>query len=407
MHLPKSKISKVLQRSFLCLAMLFWMGQNLAKAADGLYVNIQFYTSELTFPSMPEMFTELPSKLTSDAFQDTHAYFETTEYLPFLKKVGDYRRGMNLSDWHFYDVVAKYSETVFPKASRNFQVLFQWFVLRKSGIDARLFHTDNEVFLNALSNDVEFGFYIMKIGEKKYVNLTAKRNNIELGNLTAYMSNYLPDSAIMPFSMKMVSIPRLDPGATIERLIAFKHKEKSYEIKVQLNKLWLQIMDEYPFYNQKSYFEIGLSREAEASLLPQLQVLMQDMTDVEKVQFLLSFTRTAFFYKDDAGKYGKEKPMTPEETLYHSYSDCEDRSALFFFLCRKLLNLPEIVLDFETHVGVAVVLEGVDGEYYKYKGKRFVYCEATGPQDILKPGEMWEQVRAQKARILFEYFPEE
>lgn len=397
---------QLLQIAVGLLLMQLGLGLSKVKAADGIYVNIQFYSAELTFPSMPEMFTQLPAKLNEEVFRDAHAYFETTEYLPFLKKVGDYRRGMNLSDWHYYDIIAKYSEQVFPDAGSNFQVLFQWFVLRKSGIDARLFHTDTQVFLNALSNDVEFGFYIMQLGDKKYVNLTAKRSGIELGDLTAYMPSFVPDSAIMPFSMKLASIPRLGPSSIIERLIEFKHKEKTYQVKVELNKLWLQMMDEYPFYNQKSYFEVGLSREAEASLLPKLENFMTYMTDVEKVQFLLSFTRTAFFYKDDAGKYGKEKPMTPEQTLYHSYSDCEDRSALFFFLCRKMLNLPEIVLDFETHVGVAVVLEGVDGQYYKYKGKRFVYCEPTGPQDVLKPGEMWDEVKAQKARILLEYIPE-
>lgn len=386
--------------------LVFGLIASKTKAADGMYVNIQFYASELTFPAMSEMVTDLPEKLNDQVFIDAHSYLETTEYHPFLKKIGDYRRGMNLSDWHFYDILARYSETVFAGASRNFQVLFQWFVLRKSGIDARLFHTENEVFLNALSNDVEFGFYVMQVGEKKYVNLTAKRAGQDLDDLQAYMPNFIPDSANMPFSMKLSHVPRLNSAQTIERLIEFKHKNETYQVNVQLNKLWLQMMDEYPFYNQKSYFEIGMSREAEASLFPQLEKLMAFKTDVEKVEFLLSFTRTAFFYKDDAGKYGKEKPMSPEETLYHSYSDCEDRSALFFYLCKKLLHLPEIALDFDTHVGVAVVLEGVEGQYYKYKGKRFVYCEATGPQDILQPGEIWDKVKEQKARIISEYIPE-
>lgn len=98
--------------------------------------------------------------------------------------------------------------------------------------------------------------------------------------------------------------------------------------------------------------------------------------------------------------------MAPEETLYHSYSDCEDRCALFFYLNRKLLHLPAIVLDFDSHVGVAVELAGVEGDFYKYQNRKFVYCEPTGPQDQLKPGEMWETVKGQQARILIDYFPQ-
>jgi hypothetical protein len=278
-------------------------------------------------------------------------------------------------------------------------------MLRKSGIDVRLFFTDKEVFLNALSEDIEFGFYLIDLGGKKYANLTAKRDNLQLGNLTAYMPTFLPDSASMPLSMKLSYQSRLTEGKLIERLLEFKHDEKTYILKVNLNAQWLKMVDEYPFYNQKNYFEVGLSKEAEASLLPQMRNWMEGMTELEKVRFLLSFTRTAFFYKEDEGKYGKEKPMTPEQTLYHSYSDCEDRSALFFYLCKQLTGLPQIVLDFDNHVGVAVELAIIEGDYYKYKGRKFFYCEPTGPQDILEPGQMWEKVRNEKARILLEYIP--
>jgi hypothetical protein len=370
------------------------------------YVTVKFYSSNLTLPSIPGMPIPLLEPLNETQFRQAYTHFEDCEYHPFLKKVGDYRRGMNLSDWHYYGVVADYSEQMFAKEGRNFQALFQWFILRKSGIDARLFHTPNKVYLNVLSEDIEFGFYMMEQGGRKYANLTARRDGLQLENLTATMPSILPDSANMPFSMRMSQLPRLTVSDTVERIIEFIHREEKHSIRVLLNKAWLQVMDEYPYYNQRSYFEVGLSKEAETSLLPALRNLMTYKTDLEKVQFLLSFTRTAFFYKDDAGRYGKEKPMTPEQTLYHSYSDCEDRSALFFYLCRKLVGLPVIVLDFETHVGVAVVLEGVQGDFYKYKNRRFVYCEPTGPQDILKPGEMWDYVRSQQARSLVEYIPE-
>ena len=99
--------------------------------------------------------------------------------------------------------------------------------------------------------------------------------------------------------------------------------------------------------------------------------------------------------------------MSPEQTLYYSYSDCEDRSALFFYLCKKLLNIPAIVLDFEEHVGVALELPEVKGVFYRFQDRRFVYCEATGPDDKLEIGEMWDYIRKQKARILTQYIPGE
>jgi hypothetical protein len=222
----------------------------------------------------------------------------------------------------------------------------------------------------------------------------------------AFLTTYYPDNASLPLVMDIVRLPTLPTPDTIERLITFTHRGQEREVLVYLNRDHLRMMDEYPYYSQTSYFNIGLSREAERSLLPQLREMMSGLTNREKVEFLLSFTRTSFFYKDDRRRYGKEKPMTPEQTLYHSYSDCEDRSALFFYLNRKLIGIPAIVLDFETHVGTAVELPGSQGSKFQYKGHEFVYCEPTGPQDVLKIGEMWEEVRNQKARILTEYFPQ-
>ncbi|MEM7041037.1 MAG: hypothetical protein AAF570_29000, partial [Bacteroidota bacterium] len=336
-------------------------------------------------------------------FEAVYRHFEQCNYYPFLKKVGDYRRGMRLSDWHFYEILAGYSELMYPDASLNFQVLFQWFMLRKSGIDARLFHTEDAVYLNAFSDEIEFGFYTIEQLGRRYVNLTARRENLKLDDVEAYLTDFSPDEAHMPLSMHLRNLPHMTSATTIERLIEFKHRGNDYKVRIRLNRDHLRMMDDYPYYNQSHYFDIQLSDEAESTLLPQMEELMEGRTLSEKVEFLLSFTRTAFFYRDDRRRYGREKPMTPEQTLYHSYSDCEDRSALFFYLCRKLLELPVIVLDFETHVGTAIELAGAQGDSYTHKGRKFVYCEPTGPMDELKIGEMWEHVRKQKARILTDF----
>ena len=397
----------------LCLFLLgsgrgsdLWAQANSALSEEEPYIYLEFYSTKLALPALRGMEWTSQAKLGEAHFREAYTYFDQKEYYPFLKKIGDYRRGMALSDWHYYNLIADYSEKCFPKASRNAQILFQWFILRKSGINVQLFHTQSEIYLHALSKEIEFGFFIIEKGSKRYVNLTAKRSKLELNAVEVFMPEFQPDAASQPLVMKLGRLPNLANPRIIERLIAFKHRGEEIEVKVYLNRDHLQMMDDYPYYNQAAYFDIGLSREAETSLMPQLEELMQGKTSSEKIEFLLSFTRTAFFYKDDRRKYGKEKPMTPEQTLYHSYSDCEDRSALFYYLCQKLVGIPVIVLDFQTHVGTAVELPGITGNTFHYKGHKFIYCEATGPQDILQIGEMWDHVKNQKARILTEYLPQ-
>ncbi|MEM0996542.1 MAG: hypothetical protein AAGN35_05670 [Bacteroidota bacterium] len=370
------------------------------------YIAVDFYSAVLSLPALREVEFPLEQPPSLDLFKTAYTKFNQHDYFPFLKKAGDYRRGMSMSDWHYYNLIADYSDQCFPTAPPNFRVLFRWFILRKSGLDVQLFHTAQDIYLHARSEDIQFGFFLIAHRGNTYVNLTARRENLKLQSVEAFLTTYHPDNASLPLVMDMHRLPTLPSPDTIERLITFRHRGHEYEIRVNLNRDHLQIMDDYPYYNQTAYFNIGLSREAERSLLPQLEALLEGKTAREKVEFLLSFTRTSFFYKDDRRRYGREKPMTPEQTLYHSYSDCEDRSALFFYLNRKLVGLPAIVLDFNNHVGTAVELPGITGDTFRYKNREYVYCEATGPSDDLQIGQMWEHVRNQPARILTEYHPE-
>jgi hypothetical protein len=390
-------------RMFWCvLALLDW-GDGYVHAQS--YIQVPFYSATLTLPVVPGMPLPIPAQLSTAFVQRAYTHFEACEYEPFLKKIGDYRRGMGLSDWHFYEIVARTSTLMFPSEPANFAVLFQWFVLRKSGIDARVFFSDAKIWLHAPAPDVEFGFYIIEQDGKRLVNLSAWRDHEKMEQVNAILPPVQPDGAVMDMAMQIKQLPHLVNNQTIERLIEFTHLGETLRVQVRLNRDYLAMMDDYPYYSQAHYFQVGLSYEAESSLLPALEALMDGMNTMERISLLLSFTRTSFFYLDDHHRYGKEKPMTPEQTLYHSYSDCEDRSALFFYLVRKLIHVPAIVLDFQTHVGVALALPDAAGEYIDYAGRKFIYCEPTGPQDILKIGEMWPAVKGQKSRVISEYIP--
>lgn len=368
-------------------------------------VKVSFYSSTLQLPALNGSELDLPLKMDPPTVLDAYEHFQNCTYQPFLSSLVDYREKYGLSDWHLYEIVARASETMY--IDQRFQIIFQWFMLHKAGLDVQLFYFGEDVYLHAPTSEVRFGFYTIEYNNQPFINLTARRNNLDLKKGKAYMPNIqIGGGSHRKFGLELNKLPDLPDARVVTRALSFNHRGQTYQVMVDLNEDHLQMMDEYPYYNQRQYFHMELSKEAEASLLPQLKELTHGKNKIETIEFLLSFVRTAFFYKDDRNRFGKEKPMSPEQTLYYSYSDCEDRSALFFYLVREMLELPAIVLDFESHVGVAVELEEVKGDFYEHKGRRFVYCEATGPDDKLKIGEMWPPIREQKARILTEYLPQ-
>lgn len=369
-------------------------------------ITVRFYSTGIELPALYGSELDLPQKINKAVILDAYEHFENCRYQPFLESLNSQQQKYSLSDWHLYEIIAKASEAMFHDS--RYQILFQWFILRKSGIDAQLFYNGDKVYLHAPATDVEFGFYTLEYHDEKYLNLTARRDKLEMDDIRAYLPELIWDGKKgRPMTMHLNGLPNLPGAQVVERILQFDHDGQTHKLVVKLNQDHLQMMDEYPYYNQAQFFHIDLSEEAQNSLLPKLEEMLRGRNRVEKVEFIMSFVRTAFLYKDDRKRFGHEKPMSPEQTLYYSYSDCEDRSALFFYLCRKLLKIPAIVLDFEEHVGVALELPEVKGEFFKYEDRRFVYCEATGPDDKLKIGEMWDYIRQQKARILTQYIPSE
>jgi hypothetical protein len=119
----------------------------------------------------------------------------------------------------------------------------------------------------------------------------------------------------------------------------------------------------------------------------------------------MQFTRNAFLYEDDRQSYGKEKRMSPEQTLLNKYSDCDDRAALFFYLVKEIYNLPMIVLLYPTHVTIAVKFDKPQGETVEYKGNKYTICEPTPQLQDLRVGEISDEFKNMNYQVAYEYIP--
>lgn len=331
---------------------------------------------------------------------------EKVGYHDFLTQLEHFRLQNRLNDWLYFELVRSSVQKVYGAKSRNFKVLMEWFLLWKSGLEVRVFGVGERLFTHAWAPEARYGFYKIEALGKSYINLTAFAENSSLNDEMAILHEFKQESAGRPFRIQPGSLPELEGAPEVNREIIFYNEGEKHSLIVRLNRTHVDMMDAYPYTDMKAYFEVDLSVSAKQSLFPTLKKMLEGKSDQEAVEFLLSFTRTSFSYKHDRLEYGFEKPMTAEQTLFYSVSDCEDRSALFYYLVRELLNLPVIVLDFENHVGAAVDLGHDKGQVFRHKDRTFVYCEPTGPQDELKIGEMWEKIKGQKFRILTEYIPD-
>jgi len=160
-------------------------------------------------------------------------------------------------------------------------------------------------------------------------------------------------------------------------------------------------MRHYPFVSESQYLEVPMSPTLKASLIPIVKKITEDRTWKESLEILAGLTRTGFAYKTDEEVYGKSKPMIADEIFYYKYSDCEDRSALFYSIAKEIFDFPMIVIAFPDHVTIAVSTPTPIGNTALiYKDKRYYVCDPTGPIGSFKIGNIPEEYRTQSYEVL-------
>ena len=217
-----------------------------------------------------------------------------------------------------------------------------------------------------------------------------------------YLIEYAPNPSGKPLDFQIKNFPTFQPNK-ISKSIRFWANGSRQFLKINLDKNIIDLMNNYPIIEEKAYVERALSPLIKASLLPQLRARMNDLNEIEKVKFLLGLTRSGFSYKEDHDHFGFNKPMIADEVLYYAFSDCEDRSALFYNLMRDLVDLPMIIVAYDDHLTIGVQLTDNQGKPLYYQGEKYTICDPTGPNNTDKVGLYPKGYERKKYEIIGNY----
>jgi hypothetical protein len=200
-------------------------------------------------------------------------------------------------------------------------------------------------------------------------------------------------------------MPDFQPAHDLEKKMTFVYGHKTYHFSIKLNSDLEKAFANYPGVSFETYFNIPLSKETYGSLIPLLKNNVKGMNQKKGVDYLMRFTRYAFLYENDDENFGKEKRLSPAQTLYSTYSDCDDRAALFFYLVKEIYNLPMIALLYPTHITMAVQFSKPIGKPIVYKGKAYSLCEPTPQSEDLKIGQMTAKLKNMPYHVVYDYEP--
>lgn len=353
------------------------------------------------------MLVDFDEEPAAETIQRFYNDINKTDYHLLIRQLLKYKESAKLSDWLYYQLVRKTAQQLSPKQiNYNRYTLYKWYLLRKSGYDACLAMEQNRLLFYVRSDDNIYDIPLFTLDGKQYVCLNIHdfdRQSIILENIRPLDLDVKEAEKV--FTYKIEHMPAFKDMEYDVRDIGFNYGNKNFRYQVVLNKQVEQVFNNYPSVDFDIYFNIPLSNKTYSSLIPALQKDMAGMNQKNGIEYLLKFTRYAFAYKSDEQNFGKEKRLTPEQTLLNPYSDCDDRVALFFYLVKEIYNLPMIVLQFDTHVTIAVNLDKPVGKTIHYNGQEYTICEPTPQAKDLPVGQLPQEFASKPYSIMYAYHP--
>ena len=293
----------------------------------------------------------------------------------------------NLNGWLTYGLITEMVDKIATEKSTNYKRLLTWFLLNKMDYDARLTYYNNMYYVQVFTNDNLYEIPFFELNNRTFINITVVENSkkIKKNTLDFFLIEYAPNPTGKPLTFNLKNVPTFKPEI-IERTIRFWGDGNWHKIVVNLDKNIIDLMEKYPIVEERDYLERNFSTTLKNSLIIQLRQKMSGLSELEKVQFLLAFTRSGFKYKEDTEHFGYNRPMIADEVLYYTFSDCEDRSALFYNLVKELIELPMIIVAYSDHLTIGVKLKENQGKLLYYEGVSYTICDPTGPNNSDKVG---------------------
>lgn len=336
-------------------------------------VRLTFFGNSLLIHYDQSFSFTLRSPVNKGNISHTWDTFSRADYEGLLQQLRSKRDQLSLNDWAYALLIDSFSKQLYTDSRQ--QDLLNWFLLVKSGYQARFAYDKRSTYLLLPSRQRLFATPYFNFDNTRYYVVSFDSTSTMPGKIFTYDGQYPGANRRLDMRIHNTILTGRTPKS---RDLRFSFQSKPYNIRVSYDDQMIAFLNTYPQLDISLYFNSRFNEQTSSSVLKQLGSAIEGMGEIESVNFLLRFVQTAFQYQTDEQQFGLENYLFPEETLHYPYSDCEDRSVLFSWLVRNLINIDVIGLDYPGHIATAVKLKSkIAGDKVSYKGATYTVADPT------------------------------
>lgn len=328
-----------------------------------------FYGLNIVIPAQ----NETTRNFNSISNNDIALYFKNAcnndEILATIAFLQESATDNKLNGWGYLELLRSAAANLYNDT--NNQVLFTWFALLNSGYDAKVGYNNQDVFLMpAFDVPIYYRSYF-ESNNKNYYLILFEGQEENHASITSYKADY--PGELIGLSLYFTRIPDFKTKAKTRNV-----EYNGQQIILSHNANLTDYYSSYPECNLSVYFPPPLSELVISSLGKFLMPHIENSTDLEKVNFMLSFIQQAIGYQTDEKQFGVENYLFAEETICYPYADCEDRSVLLSQLVREYVGLRTIAIVYPGHVSLGVnIQENIEGAYVEYNNRKYYVADPT------------------------------
>ncbi len=371
-------------------------------------MGFDFYGDSIAFPCTNAEDVPYTDSLSEESITRFYEKISNTDYTPIVTALLAYKHRHEPDDWVYYQLIRRTAQSMSPKEDNYFRyTLYKWFLLCKSGYDAKLNIIGDKLLFYVQTDEEIYDIPFFTRNGKKYICLNYHDYgfNVDFQHNTLYNVPLVVNGATGKFSYRLSHLPDFRPENYSDKDLAFNYLDVTYHFRIKINNEVKKMFTNYPVADYQLYFNAPLSSGTYNTLIPELKKQIRHMNVKRGIDYLMHFTRYAFLYQPDAENFGREKHLSPEQTLLYDRSDCEDRAALFYCLVKEIYNLPMIVLAFPHHLTIAVKFDKPIGMPIVYNGNTYSVCEPTPQTEDLPVGSLSQDLRKTTYEVAYVYDP--
>ncbi len=341
-----------------------------SEALKRVYIN--FFGVELALSYDSTRTISIRSDVSKEKITKAWKTLAGSDYEVTISELKSISKKLRLNDWATYLLVKKVADAIYKYD--NEARVFTWFLLLKMDYDAHLSFQKNRVVLLMPVGGSLFNTVYYHLGNRQYYAIDYYSKG-KIGPIITYEHAYEGSSKVIDFSLK--ALPLLSEHK-VKKSLAFTVNDAYRSLVVEYDKNLFDFYQSYPQVDYGNYFSAPESMLFDASVKQAFEPLIVGKSESEAVDIILAFVQNAFKYQVDTEQFDQEKVMFPSETIFYSYSDCEDRAILFSYMVRLLLGTEVLGLKYPNHMATAVLLkERVKGEYILHGEKSYVVADPT------------------------------